>query len=162
MVERSSLTLPEASLPELWGGEVGLVTDQMSTNRTQNDSKLAQLSNGIGQPDTLTTTILVETYYTRTPTESITLQTSSNNGTATQITVLAREQPTVKPLSTGNGSTITPVKSTTKHLTIPKLLGGVKSYDYLPPGWKNVEAIAYINRTFTKILYRVIHIKGYC
>ncbi|WP_206759146.1 hypothetical protein, partial [Nostoc flagelliforme] len=59
-VERSSLTLPEASLPEFWGGEVGLVTDQMSTNRTQNDSKLAQLSNGIGQPDTLTTTILVE------------------------------------------------------------------------------------------------------
>ncbi|MBD2532939.1 hypothetical protein H6G97_26530 [Nostoc flagelliforme FACHB-838] len=45
---------------ELWSGEVWLVTDQMSTNRTQNDSKLAQLNNGIGQPDTLTTTILVE------------------------------------------------------------------------------------------------------
>ncbi|MBD2248115.1 hypothetical protein [Nostoc sp. FACHB-888] len=30
---------------------------------------------------------------------------------------------------------------TTEHLTILELLGGVKSYDYLPPGWKNVEVI---------------------
>jgi hypothetical protein len=80
------------ALPELWGGEVGLVTDQMSTNRTQNGSKLAQLSNGIGHLDTLTTTILVEKSYNHTATESITLQTSSNNGTAIQITVLAGEQ----------------------------------------------------------------------
>ncbi|WP_190946305.1 hypothetical protein [Nostoc flagelliforme] len=104
MTRRSSLTLPQASLPELCGGEVGLVTDQMSTNKTQNDSKLAQLSNGIGQPDTLTTTILVEKSYTRTATESITSQTSSNNGTATQTSVLAREQSTVKSLCTDNGS----------------------------------------------------------
>ncbi|MBD2512048.1 hypothetical protein H6G91_33285 [Nostoc muscorum FACHB-395] len=69
VVERSSLTLPEASLPQMWGGEVGLVTDQMSTNRTQNDSKLAQLSNGIGQPNTLITTgIFIEKSYTRTAT----------------------------------------------------------------------------------------------
>ncbi|MBD2537160.1 hypothetical protein H6G97_51480 [Nostoc flagelliforme FACHB-838] len=25
---------------------------------------------------------------------------------------------------------------------MPELLGGFKSYDYLPPGWKNIEAIA--------------------
>ncbi|MBD2248045.1 hypothetical protein [Nostoc sp. FACHB-888] len=114
----------------------------MSTNRTQNDSKLAQLSNGIGQPDTLTTTMLVEKSYTRTATESITSQTSSNNGTATQITVLAGKQPTVESLCTDNGSSLTQVKSTTEYLTIPELIGGVKSYDSLPPGWKNVEAIA--------------------
>ncbi|MBW4430014.1 MAG: hypothetical protein KME50_38145 [Nostoc desertorum CM1-VF14] len=27
-------------------------------------------------------------------------------------------------------------------MTIPELLGGVKSYDKPPPGWKNVEVIA--------------------
>ncbi|MEH2260753.1 hypothetical protein [Nostoc sp.] len=27
-------------------------------------------------------------------------------------------------------------------MTIPELLDGVKSYDELPPGWKNVEVIA--------------------
>ncbi|MEH1866686.1 MAG: hypothetical protein V7K69_17000 [Nostoc sp.] len=36
---------------DVWGGEVGLATDQMSTNRTQNDSRLTQLSNGVGQSD---------------------------------------------------------------------------------------------------------------
>ncbi|MBE8966688.1 Crp/Fnr family transcriptional regulator [Nostocales cyanobacterium LEGE 12452] len=35
-------------------------------------------------------------------------------------------------MDTDNGSTLTPVKSTTEHLTIPELLGGVKSYDHLP------------------------------
>ncbi|MGF2037295.1 MAG: hypothetical protein RMZ43_018570 [Nostoc sp. CmiVER01] len=54
------------SHPQMWGGEVGLVTDQMSTNGTQNDSGLTQLSNGIGQSNTLTTTsILIEKSYTR-------------------------------------------------------------------------------------------------
>ncbi|MBD2532940.1 hypothetical protein H6G97_26535 [Nostoc flagelliforme FACHB-838] len=45
-------------------------------------------------------------------------------------------------MGTDNDSTLTPVKSTTEHLTIPELLGGVKSYDHLPSGWKNVEVIA--------------------
>uniref|UniRef100_UPI0035CC4D21 hypothetical protein n=1 Tax=uncultured Nostoc sp. TaxID=340711 RepID=UPI0035CC4D21 len=40
-----------------------------------------------------------------------------------------------------SSTTLTPVKSTTERLTIPELLGGVKSYDELPPGWKNVEVI---------------------
>ncbi|MBW4458619.1 MAG: hypothetical protein KME55_42070 [Nostoc indistinguendum CM1-VF10] len=92
----------------------------MSTNGSQNGFILTptQLNNGIGQPDTLTTTILIEKSYTCT-TESITSQTSSHNGTAPQTTILAREQATVKSLGTDNGSTLTPVKSTTKHLKFP-------------------------------------------
>ena len=67
---------------DVWDGEVGLAADQMSTNRTQNDSRLTQLSNGVGQPDILTTiAILIEKSYTRTATESITSQSISNNGT---------------------------------------------------------------------------------
>ena len=116
MVLRSSLTLPQASLPELWGGEVGLVTHQMSTNGTQNDSRLTQLSNGIGQPDTLTTTdILIEKYYTRSGTESITSQSSNNKGAIAQTIVLSKEQSTVESLGTDNENTLTPVKSTTEH-----------------------------------------------
>ncbi|MBD0266111.1 MAG: hypothetical protein ICV78_26350 [Tolypothrix sp. Co-bin9] len=45
-------------------------------------------------------------------------------------------------MGTDDGSTLTQVKSTTEHLIIPELLGGVKSYDYLPPAWENAEAIA--------------------
>ncbi|MEH2097840.1 MAG: hypothetical protein V7K96_31445 [Nostoc sp.] len=45
-------------------------------------------------------------------------------------------------MGTDNGSTLTQVKSTTEHLTIPELIDGVKSYDYLSPRWKNVEAIS--------------------
>ena len=116
MVLRSSLTLPQASLPELWGGEVGLVTHQMSTNGTQNDSRLTQLSNGIGQPDTLTTTdILIEKYYTRSGTESITSQSSNNKGAIAQTIVLSKEQSTVESLGTHNESTLALVKSTTEH-----------------------------------------------
>jgi hypothetical protein len=37
-------------------------------------------------------------------------------------------------------------------LTIPELLGGVKSYDYLSPGWQNVEVIADLAiRTLVKV-----------
>jgi hypothetical protein len=47
-------------------------------------------------------------------------------------------KPWVLPMTVSKST----VKSATEHLTIPELLGGVKSYDYLPPGWKNVEAIS--------------------
>ncbi|MGF2037294.1 MAG: hypothetical protein RMZ43_018565 [Nostoc sp. CmiVER01] len=45
-------------------------------------------------------------------------------------------------MGTHNENIFTAVKSTTEHLTLPELLGRVKSYNYLPPGWENVEVIA--------------------
>jgi hypothetical protein len=45
-------------------------------------------------------------------------------------------------LGTDNNSTLTQVKSTTEHLTIPELLGGVKSYAHLPAAWENIKVIA--------------------
>jgi hypothetical protein len=39
-------------------------------------------------------------------------------------------------------SAIRTLIQTAEHWTIPELLGGVKNYDYLPPGWENVEVIA--------------------
>ena len=52
-----------------------------------------------------------------------------------QTIVLTTEQVTVKS-GTHNESTLGSVKFTTEHLTILELLGGIKSYDYLPPGGK--------------------------
>ncbi|WP_341531381.1 hypothetical protein WKK05_37315 (plasmid) [Nostoc sp. UHCC 0302] len=90
MFERSSLTLPEASLPELWGGEVGLVADQMSTNGSQNGFILTptQLNKGSGLTDTLKyTDTVLQQFYKRNITESITPQASISKGAIAQTLV---------------------------------------------------------------------------
>ncbi len=75
------------SLPELWGGEVGLATHQMSTNCGQNK--------GNGLTDTLNhTDAVLEQFYKRNITESITPQASIGKGATAQTIVLTTEQPT--------------------------------------------------------------------
>jgi hypothetical protein len=85
---------------------------------------------------------VLEQSYSRNITESITSQSSIDKGVIAQTIVLAKEQSTNKSLGTVIVSILTPAKSTTEHLIIPELLGGVKSYDHLPSGWENVEVIA--------------------
>ncbi|MBD2535130.1 hypothetical protein H6G97_39260 [Nostoc flagelliforme FACHB-838] len=121
------------SPPELWGGEVA-AANQMSTNCGQNK--------GNGLTDTQTPHKTPSKQYYNFIAKSNTSQSNSDNGIAAQTIILSTEQPTNGTLGTHNESTLAPVKSTTEHLTIPELLGRVKSYDNLPPGWKNVEAIA--------------------
>ncbi|MFN6487375.1 MULTISPECIES: hypothetical protein [unclassified Nostoc] len=48
------------------------------------------------------------------------------------------------------------VKFTTKHLTISKLLDGVKNYNYLSPGWENVEVIADVAIASLVQLYNLV------
>ncbi|WP_341529854.1 hypothetical protein WKK05_11350 [Nostoc sp. UHCC 0302] len=100
VIGRSSLTLPE-----LWGGEVGLANAQMSTICGQNK--------GNGLTDTqVPDSLLSKEFYTRNPTKSITSQSSSDKGAITQTIVLSREQSTVESFGTHNESTLLPVKST--------------------------------------------------
>lgn len=134
----------ERSLPQMWGGEVGLMPAQMSTIGTQNDSILTptELNKGNGLTDTQAPHKTPSKEYYNFVSKSNTSQLNITKGAAAQTTVLETEQSTNETLGTLIVSTLTPVKSTTEHLTIPELLGGVKSYDYLPPGWENVEVIA--------------------
>ncbi|WP_341532184.1 DUF488 family protein (plasmid) [Nostoc sp. UHCC 0302] len=131
------------SLPELWGGEVGKVVNYPKDTNTVLTLEIAtELDKGSGLTDTQAPhKTQSKEYYKFDPKSNIS-HLNINNGAAAQAIVILREQPTNESLGTHNESTLTLVKSTTEHLTIPELLGGVKSYDELPPGWKNVEVIA--------------------
>jgi hypothetical protein len=121
----------------MWGGEVGLVTVKKGTNTVLTLKTAAGLNKGNGLTDTHTPhKTQSKQYYNFVP------ESNTNKGAVAQTIALATEKSTNETLGTHKESTLTPVKSTTEHLTIPELLGGVRSYDYLPPGWKNVEVIA--------------------
>ena len=134
----------ERSLAQMWGGQVGLMPAQMSTIGTQNDSILTptKLNKGNGLTDTQAPHKTPSKEYYNFVSKSNTSQPNITKGAAAQTIVLETEQSTNETLGTLIVSTLTPVKSITEDLTIPELLGGVKSYDYLPPGWENVEVIA--------------------
>jgi hypothetical protein len=127
----------KASLPQMWGGEVGLMTVQKGTNRVLTLETAAGLNKGNGLTDTHTPhKTQGKQYYNFAP------ESNTNKSAVAQTIVLSTERATNETLGTHNESTLPPVKSTTEHLTIPELLGGVKSYDYLSPTWENVEVIA--------------------
>ncbi|WP_341531487.1 hypothetical protein WKK05_35930 (plasmid) [Nostoc sp. UHCC 0302] len=131
------------SLPHLWGGEISkIVNYPKDTNTVLTLETATELNKGSGLTDTQTPHKKQSKEYYNFVSKSNTSPFNSDNGTVAQTIVLATEQPTDESLGTHNESILTPVKSTTEHLTIPELLGGVKSYDHLPSGWENVEVIA--------------------